>query len=97
MRLTRIVHPEEDHYVALCPELDVVSQGDTSDEAAENLQEACELFLEHACEEEIISRLRSPVHVTYFEAEGGATGEPATGNPATDGPAAGGDAGGGQA
>jgi predicted RNase H-like HicB family nuclease len=64
MRLTGIVHREEEHYVALCPELDVVSQGDTVDEAAENLQEACELFLELACEEEISTRLRSPVQVS---------------------------------
>jgi predicted RNase H-like HicB family nuclease len=70
MRLTSIVHREEEHYVALCPELDVVSQGETVDEAAENLQEACQLFLEFACEEEISNRLRSPVHVPYFEAGG---------------------------
>jgi predicted RNase H-like HicB family nuclease len=92
MRLTSIVHREEEHYVALCPELDVVSQGETVDEAAENLQEACELFLEHACGEEISSRLRSPVHVTYFEAGGGTTGDSAA-----DGLAAGEDAAGGEA
>ena len=70
MQLTGIVHFEEDHYVALCPELDVVSQGDTPDEAAENLEEACRLFLEHACDEEIESRLRNPVRVHRFEAGG---------------------------
>lgn len=68
MRLTGIVHCEDDHYVALCPELDVVSQGDTAEEAAENLQEACQLFLDHACEEEVQGRLRAPVQVHYFEA-----------------------------
>jgi predicted RNase H-like HicB family nuclease len=70
MRLTSIVHREDEHYVAMCPELDVVSQGETAEEAAENLQEACQLFLELACDEEISSRLRSPVRVTYFEAGG---------------------------
>ena len=89
MRLTGIVHREEEHYVALCPELDVVSQGETVDEAAENLQEACQLFLELACEEEISSRLRSPVHVTYFEAGGEPAGAPATGDAAAVGDAGG--------
>ncbi len=74
MYLTSIVHLEEDHYVALCPELDVVSQGDSPDEAAANLQEACELFLEYACEEEVSGRLRSPVHISYFEAGADAAG-----------------------
>lgn len=93
MRLTGIVHREEDHYVALCPELDVVSQGDTLEEANQNLLEACELFLEYACDEEIASRLRSPVHVHHFEAGGDAPatkGEAATGGSAADGDAAGG-------
>jgi predicted RNase H-like HicB family nuclease len=85
MRLTSVVHREEEHYVALCPELDVVSQGETADEAAENLQEACQLFLELACEEEISGRLRTPVHVTYFEAGGDATGAPAAGEAAAGG------------
>lgn len=70
MRLTGIVHREEDRYVAHCPELDVVSQGGTADEARANLQEACDLFLEHACEEEIRSRLREPVEVHHFDAGG---------------------------
>ena len=70
MRLTGIVQLEDDHYVALCPELDVVSQGDSLEEATANLKEACELFLEHACDEEIQSRLRPPVHLTEFEAGG---------------------------
>ena len=97
MRLTSIVHREEEHYVALCPELDVVSQGETVHEAAENLQEACQLFLELACEEEIADRLRSPVHVAYFEAGGGTSGgELAADDPATDATAVGGDAAGGE-
>ena len=93
MRLTGIVHREEDHYVALCPELDVVSQGDTVEEASQNLLEACELFLECACDEEIRSRVRSPVHVHHFEAGGdapAAEGEGATGGTAADEDAAGG-------
>ena len=44
-KLTAIIERENDGYVALCPELDVASQGLTVDEARKNLQEALELFL----------------------------------------------------
>lgn len=73
MYLTAIVEREDDHYVALCPELDVASQGDTVEEATENLREAAELFLECACEEEIQCRLKTQVYVTHFEARVGAS------------------------
>lgn len=36
----------EKQYVALCPELDVVSQGPTIEDALKNLKEAVELYLE---------------------------------------------------
>ena len=39
-RLTAIIEREGDGYVALCPEVDVASQGATVDEARANLQEA---------------------------------------------------------
>lgn len=58
-RLTAIIERESDGYVALCPELDIASQGDTIQQARENLREALELFFEVASEEEI-SKL-SPV------------------------------------
>jgi len=32
-RLTAVLHKEEDMYVALCPELDIASQGCTIEEA----------------------------------------------------------------
>jgi len=57
--LTAIIESEADGYVALCPELDVASQGDTVLEARSNLQEALELFLETASETEIEQRFRS--------------------------------------
>ena len=47
-RLTAIIQWEEDGYVALCPELDVASQGLSVCEARENLREALELFYEVA-------------------------------------------------
>jgi predicted RNase H-like HicB family nuclease len=45
---TAIVEKEGAGYVALCPELDVASQGDTVESATANLKEAVELFLECA-------------------------------------------------
>ena len=42
-RLTAIIQREGDGFVALCPELDVASQGDTIEAARENLREALEL------------------------------------------------------
>ena len=68
MYLTVIVRREDEHYVALCPELDVVSQGGTIDEATDNLKEAVELLLECACDDELRCRLKTQVYVTHFEA-----------------------------
>ena len=47
-QLTAIVEREGDGYVALCPEVDVASQGDTVAEARDNLAEALTLFFETA-------------------------------------------------
>lgn len=65
-QLTAIIEREDDGYVALCPELDVASQGDTIEEARANLQEALELFFECAPASEIESRLRNEVYVTQM-------------------------------
>ena len=46
MKLTAIIKKGEKQYVALCPELDVASQGKTIEEAVSNLKEAAELHLE---------------------------------------------------
>ncbi len=46
MALTAIIRKGEKQYVALCPELDVVSQGPTVEESLKNLKEACELYIE---------------------------------------------------
>ena len=43
---TAIVHREEDLYVAQCPEAGTASQGETIEEAVQNLQEATQLYLE---------------------------------------------------
>ena len=46
MDFTAIIRKGEKQYVALCPEIDVVSQGYTIEEALENLREAIELYIE---------------------------------------------------
>jgi len=56
-KLTAIIEREGDGFVALCPELDITSQGDTIDQSRKNLQEALELFFETASPEEIKARL----------------------------------------
>ncbi len=44
--LTAVIHKEEDMYVAECPQVGTVSQGETIEKALENLIEATELYLE---------------------------------------------------
>ena len=65
--LTAIVEREGDGYVALCPEVDVASQGDTVAEARANLREALTLFFETASAEELDRRLRGEIYVTQVE------------------------------
>jgi predicted RNase H-like HicB family nuclease len=67
MKLTAIIEAEGDGYVSLCPELDVASQGDTIEQARDNLQEALELFFECASSQEVRQRLRGEVCVTQVE------------------------------
>jgi len=55
-QLTAIIEREGDGYVALCPELDIASQGETIEEARHNLREALELFFESASIMEINNR-----------------------------------------
>jgi predicted RNase H-like HicB family nuclease len=66
-QLTAIIERENDGYVALCPELDVASQGATVEEARANLTEAVELFLESADPSEVAGRLHSEVFITRLE------------------------------
>jgi predicted RNase H-like HicB family nuclease len=56
-QLTAIIERENDLYVALCPELDVISQGDTVEAARANLIEALQLFFESADPTEVAQRL----------------------------------------
>lgn len=56
-RFTAVLEKEGGQYVALCPELDIASQGATVEEAKANLEEAVELFIECADSSEIEQRL----------------------------------------
>ena len=58
---------EGNGYVSLCPELDVASQGETIEQARENLREAIDLFFEAASPEEVRDRLHDEVYVTRLE------------------------------
>jgi len=62
-----IIEREDDGYVALCPELDIASQGNTVEEARRNLTEALELFFETADASEVQRRLQSEVFITHLE------------------------------
>lgn len=46
MEFTAVIRKGEKQYVALCPEVDVASQGKTIEQAIANLKEAVELYVE---------------------------------------------------
>ena len=52
---------------ALCPEIDVASQGKTIEDAKKNLSVAVELFFEQASKSEIKKRMRSETYITQLE------------------------------
>ncbi len=60
-QLTAVIEREGDGYVALCPQVDIASQGANVEEAKANLIEAIELFFDTADPSEIASRLRGEV------------------------------------
>lgn len=64
---TAIIEREGDGYVALCPELDIASQGSSVPEARDNLKEALELFCETASPDEVQRRLNAEIYVTHVE------------------------------
>ncbi|MEG4172574.1 MULTISPECIES: type II toxin-antitoxin system HicB family antitoxin [unclassified Microcoleus] len=45
-RFTGIIYKEEDRYIAECPEIGTVDQGETIEEAIANLKQATKLYLE---------------------------------------------------
>ncbi len=60
---TAVIHREENLYVAECPEVGTVSQGESIEEAIANLKEATELYLE----EFGVTQISHPI-LTTFEA-----------------------------
>jgi len=70
-KLTAVIHKEGDIFVALCPELDIASQGDSIQAARDNLSEALELFFECASETEVQERLGEEVFITQIEVAAG--------------------------
>jgi len=66
-QFTAVIEREGNMYVALCPELDIASQGETVEEARKNLKEAIQLFFETASQQEIRERLHDEVFVTRLE------------------------------
>lgn len=62
-QLTAVIEREGDGYVATCPELDIVSQGKTIEEARLNLVEAVEGFFEVASPSEVRRRLKTETYV----------------------------------
>ena len=63
-KLITIIEQEDDGYVALCPELNIASQGDSVEEAKHNLTEALELFFETADLSEVEARIYEAVYNT---------------------------------
>jgi predicted RNase H-like HicB family nuclease len=57
-RLFMAIIDRDDAYVALCPELDIASQGGSIEDALSNLREAVDLFFQSADPKEV--RERSP-------------------------------------
>ncbi|MEP7364170.1 MAG: type II toxin-antitoxin system HicB family antitoxin [Acidobacteriota bacterium] len=66
-QMTAIIEREDDGFVALCPELDIASQGASIEEARANLVEALTLFFEMASSSEVSRRFHSEVFVTQVE------------------------------
>lgn len=66
-RLTAIIEREDDGFVALCPELDIASEGSSIEEARTNLIEALTLFFEAASPSGIARRSHDEVFVTQVE------------------------------
>jgi predicted RNase H-like HicB family nuclease len=52
-KISAVVEKEGDLFVSHCVELGIASQGNSIEEALENLKEAVELYLEHATPDEI--------------------------------------------
>jgi predicted RNase H-like HicB family nuclease len=66
-RLTALIEREGDGSVALCPELDIASQGHSVEDASSNLREAVSSFFESASSPEVRERPYREVYVMHFD------------------------------
>jgi predicted RNase H-like HicB family nuclease len=66
--LTVIIEREGDGLVAVCPELDIASEGASIEEARTNLIEALTLFFETAAPSEAARRFHNEAFVPQAEA-----------------------------
>lgn len=55
LHLSAFVHQQGDYWEAVCPSLDVFSQGDSEEEAKKNLREAVELWVDSCIERNTLS------------------------------------------
>ncbi|MDZ4878845.1 MAG: hypothetical protein CLLPBCKN_008283 [Chroococcidiopsis cubana SAG 39.79] len=62
---TAIVYREDDMYVAECPEVGTVDQGETIEQAVANLREATKLYLEEFSLPEVTPRYITNIEVSY--------------------------------
>ena len=67
MQLSVIITREEKFFVALAPDVDVASQGETMEEALDNLNEALDLYFED--EDAIRPRSKGRPIITIIEAQ----------------------------
>ena len=77
MEFTAVIRKGEKQFVALCPELDVVSQGLTVESALDNLSEAVSLFIETMGVPEGVKS--SKTIVASFEVDANAKASPSIG------------------
>ena len=63
VHLTALIEREDDWFIATCPELDIVSQGETIEASRSNLLEAVEGFFETASPSEIKRRLKTDTYI----------------------------------
>jgi len=62
---TVILHKEDDMYIAECPEVGPVDQGETIEQAIAGLREATRLYLEEFSLPETSPRLVTSIEVSY--------------------------------
>jgi len=62
---TVILHKEDDMYIAECPEVGTVDQGETIEQAIAGLKEATRLYLEEFTLPETSPRFVTSIEVSY--------------------------------